>query len=205
MRTAADVQAAFEFTGGRPCLDFVNTVDSRPTVRRIDLLRTYDDLIAWSRQAGILSGAEAARLSREAVRRPAGAAKVRREMVDLREALYRIFSRTASGRFPLRADLATYNRAVTATLARSEIARSRGEFVWRARDDRSALDPMAWTIVRSALDLLTSAEVRTLRECAANTCGWLFLDTSRNRTRRWCNMKVCGNRDKVRRFRARSR
>jgi predicted RNA-binding Zn ribbon-like protein len=64
---------------------------------------------------------------------------------------------------------------------------------------------MLWPVVRSAAELLTSDELGRVRECAADNCAWLFLDRSKNRSRRWCDMAVCGNRDKVRRFRQRSR
>jgi predicted RNA-binding Zn ribbon-like protein len=60
-----------------------------------------------------------------------------------------------------------------------------------------------WPVVQSAAEFLTSDDVRHLRACASPKCGWVFLDTSRNRRRRWCAMQVCGNRAKVRRFYAR--
>ena len=56
--------------------------------------------------------------------------------------------------------------------------------------------------VRAAVELLTSDAVEHIGRCADDSCGWLFLDTTRSRTRRWCDMKVCGNRNKVRRFRS---
>ena len=65
------------------------------------------------------------------------------------------------------------------------------------------LSPLA-PVIKSAVDLLTSGAIGRVRTCAADTCEWLFIDTTKNRTRRWCDMKVCGNRAKVRRFRSRS-
>ena len=47
---------------------------------------------------------------------------------------------------------------------------------------------------------LTSEELDQVRECAGNTCGWLFVDMSRNHSRHWCDMRDCGNRAKVRRY-----
>jgi predicted RNA-binding Zn ribbon-like protein len=58
---------------------------------------------------------------------------------------------------------------------------------------------MLWPIASSAADLLTSERLKKVRLCEAKTCTWLFLDESRNHSRRWCDMKVCGNREKARR------
>jgi predicted RNA-binding Zn ribbon-like protein len=74
--------------------------------------------------------------------------------------------------------------------------RDRVEWAWSGE---RLLDDVAWRVARSAADLLTTADLALVRECAADTCGWLFLDRSRNRSRRWCDMNVGGNRAKVRR------
>ncbi|MBI4413448.1 MAG: CGNR zinc finger domain-containing protein, partial [candidate division NC10 bacterium] len=72
-------------------------------------------------------------------------------------------------------------------------------FAWRWTGDGQRLDRMLWAVTRSAADLLTSGELAAVRECEAETCAWLFMDRSRNRSRRWCDMKACGNRAKARR------
>jgi predicted RNA-binding Zn ribbon-like protein len=96
------------------------------------------------------------------------------------------------------------NKSLGEALSRSQVVRKNGGFSWELRASQGDLDQMLWPVARSALDLLVSTELDTVRECAADDCAWLFLDESRNGSRRWCDMKVCGNRSKIRRFRKRA-
>jgi predicted RNA-binding Zn ribbon-like protein len=117
--------------------------------------------------------------------------------------LYRLFAAVAAGTRPRPEDLEVLNDHVPAAFARAHLAAANHRFVLKA--DAAADDlasPLA-PVIQSAIELLTSPDVDRLRSCAADTCEWLFLDTTKNRTRRWCDMKVCGNRAKVRRFRER--
>jgi predicted RNA-binding Zn ribbon-like protein len=75
----------------------------------------------------------------------------------------------------------------------------RSGFRWRFSHEESDLAPMLAPVLRSVAELLTSEDLDRVRECDSGTCFWLFLDTSKNGTRRWCDMKVCGNREKARR------
>jgi predicted RNA-binding Zn ribbon-like protein len=91
-------------------------------------------------------------------------------------------------------------------LANSKLAPQGQRLTWIDGGRAGLLDDALWAVARSAADLLISeTTLAHLRECAAETCGWLFLDRSKNGSRRWCDMKVCGNRAKVRRFRRRAR
>ena len=72
-------------------------------------------------------------------------------------------------------------------------------------DSEAALDRMLWSIAHSGAELLTTGDLSRLRECGGEECGWLFEDTSRNRSRQWCDMQDCGNLAKVRRYRTRLR
>ena len=105
---------------------------------------------------------------------------------------------------PVRA-LDDLNEALTVTLGRTRIVRRGPGFVWEWKTGHDALDRLLWPVIRSAAEVLTSADVAAVRACAAPACGRLFLDGSRNGTRRWCDMAVCGNRAKVRRHYARRR
>ncbi len=198
-------ECRFELSGGRLCLDFANTVSWRGSARPIERLGHYRDLVAWSRRAGLVHDGEAARLVRAAARRPAAAARVLRQALRLREATYRIFSATAGGRRPARADLAVLNAALARALRRLRIAPLAGAFDWRWEADGAALDRMLWPVAWSAAGLLRAEARQAVRACAAPDCGWLFLDTTRNRSRRWCDMRICGNRAKARRHYARER
>lgn len=196
-------ESVFELTGGHPALDLTNTVDNRPVARRKDSLNCCADLISWSRQAGLLSPRQAGHLSRRARRAPAKARTVLRRAVALREALYETLSARAGGSSPPPEALRCINSLLPALLKRSRVVRKGKGFEWEFSGSAAGLDRLLWSISRAVAELLTSEELPLVRECAAGDCGWLFLDRSRNRSRRWCEMRVCGNRDKVRRFRQR--
>ena len=195
---------AFDLTGGRLCLDFANTLEDRPASEPRELLRTYPDLVAWSRQTELLRENEARRLLSAARQRPDEAAAVLERAIALREAIYRIFSAVAAGQSPADADLVTLSEAVAQAWSQAKIVQSSDGFGWDwAHKER--LDRVLWPVARSAAELLTSQELPSLRLCPAHDCEWLFIDNSRNQSRRWCNMQVCGNRAKARRFHQRRR
>jgi predicted RNA-binding Zn ribbon-like protein len=199
MSAANAPEYVFELSGGALCLDFANTVSGRNTGAPVDHFRRYADLVAWARQAGLLAERQAAELDRRGEARPAEAGAALAEAVALREALFRLFAAVAGGGAPAADDLAAVNRRLPRALARQRIAPSADGFAWSWRDAADALDPMLDPVLRSAADLLTGSELGALRECASDACRWLFLDRSRNQSRRWCDMKVCGNRAKARR------
>jgi predicted RNA-binding Zn ribbon-like protein len=198
-------EPVFELSGGHPALDFTNTVDNRPSPRRKELLTSWGDLIAWARQARLLSSAQAQQLSRRAQEAPAQARAFLRDAVKLREALYQTLSARAAGAPAPPAALQQINSVLPAVLKRSRIVRKGDGFEWEFSGGAGEFDRLLWTVGRTIVELLTSEELSLVRECAANECGWLFLDLSRNHSRRWCNMRICGNRDKVRRFRRKAR
>ena len=191
-------ERAFVLTGGALCLDFANTLGDRPRCHE-ERLGDYQDLLAWARQAGALppSGAEA--LGREARRRPSLARIAFEGAVLLRERLYAIFAALARGRPPPRGELEGLNRTLAGALGRLRVVRRRDGFGWSWAEGTPSLERMLWPVARSAADLLTSEEAGLLRECASDDCSWLFVDRSRTRRRRWCNMLTCGNRNKARR------
>ena len=194
--------SAFEFTGNHRCLDFTNTVNERTGTPR-ELLNSYDDLVRWSQEAGILSEDEAQRLRGEATRRPEEAEQVLQQAIELREAMYRIFSAPISDTEAHEDDLATLNTMLTKAMARASVpSDGKQGFVWdwNGGHEHVALDRMLWSIARSMAELLTSDALEFVRMCAAHDCGWLFLDTSKNHSRRWCDMKGCGNRAKARKY-----
>ena len=188
----------FDLTpSGHVGLDLVNAIDWRTSDRPKELLTSYADLVRWGLHTGLLSEQEAGALRRGAGRRPAEAEDVLSRAVALREALYRIFSAHRSGSSVRAADLERLNGELHGGLSRMRVARAGGGFAWEWRDAKSALDVMLWKTARAACELLISPELGLVRECAGEGCGWLFLDTSRNGRRRWCDMAVCGNRSKA--------
>jgi predicted RNA-binding Zn ribbon-like protein len=183
----------FDRCAGHVALDFANAMGGRHTDAPVDYLPSYRQLLEFARQCELLPAAQLAHLARRAAEDPAGAAAALRRAVELRETLYRLFAATARGRMPDAGDLALLNRAV----GRMQIGR---DFEWQWAAGPDSLDAMLGPIVRAALDLLMSKRRERVRVCAADDCVWVFLDTSKNRSRRWCDMKQCGNRNKVRRF-----
>jgi predicted RNA-binding Zn ribbon-like protein len=204
---AGDVQTQWHFHigYGALCLDFANTVSWRGSGEPADRLPTYGELVRFFLQSGLLSEVDAGRLQREAVRRPEAATRILRRAVELREALYRTFSGLAAGRPPRAPDLAILNDALPAALAHLRVSSDRGRFGWTWGGDAVALDRLLWPVTRDAAVFLTSTDFSRLRTCGNPRCRWVFLDTTKSGTRRWCSMAVCGNRAKLRRFRQRGR
>jgi predicted RNA-binding Zn ribbon-like protein len=199
----------FDLDAGRLCLDFVNTHSQRTG----EHLHTYADLLAFAHQSGLLPQAEADRLRRQAARQPNDAQALLTRAHALRAALFGIFSAVAAGREPPEADLDAFNFALATTLPHARVrpagrasATPDPAFVWDWAGGRAAgLEAPLWEVVRSAADLLTSPDLHKVRECGGPDCLWLFLDTSKNRSRQWCSMQSCGNREKARRHYARVR
>jgi predicted RNA-binding Zn ribbon-like protein len=191
--------SVFELTGNRLCLDFVNTLNDRLADSPRELLNNYADLVLWSQEAQIVTGNDAQQLLAEAARHPRDASAVLERAIVLREAIYHIFLATADHKSPAETDLSLLNAAVAEAMTHACIVPKTEGFSWDWTDKEKALDRMLWQVARSAADLLTSDELDAVRVCAAEDCDWLFLDTSKNHSRRWCDMKSCGNRAKARR------
>jgi predicted RNA-binding Zn ribbon-like protein len=191
---------SLDLLGGRLCLDFVNTVDWRGRAKPREFLESYPDLLSWAQHVGILSRSEAKVLLRKAAKRPKETRTVVEKAWNLREVLYRIFLACTEGAAASINDLSIFNEVLSQTMAQSRIVESEDGFLWDTDGRHDELDWFLSPIVRSAADLLVSAEIRRVKSCADMECGWLFLDVSRNRSRKWCDMSDCGNRAKASRF-----
>lgn len=179
-----DDTLTFAFVSGHPVLDFVGTVPKRRT-RQLDQLRGPADLDRWVTEAGVSSA-------------PVGAGEPEFEAaLRFREAAYRIALAVIEGR-PLAAqDCGTVNEFASRPALRLSLTPDRGS---SSRGD-------AWMalaeLARGAVELFAGGSAERIRECAYEDCTRLYLDTSLGGTRRWCDMKQCGNRAKVAEFRAR--
>ena len=205
MDKAGTDAGSLKLSGERSSLDFANTADWHASDHPVESLTSYSDLVAWSQRVGILTDHQAQRLLKKAARRPGDATAVLERAIALREAIYQIFSAISHGRPPPAADLATFNAELSRVLAQSRIVSTAEGFAWDWAGAEDALDWMLWPVVHDAAGLLTSEELDRVGQCADDRCGWLFLDTSRNRSRRWCSMEDCGNRAKARRHYERKR
>jgi predicted RNA-binding Zn ribbon-like protein len=198
----------FELTAGILCLDFVNTLDDRPSDQPKELLAQYSDLVRFVEDTGIVTVRQADHLIERADARPDDAQQALDSAIVLREALYGIFWAAAHRRKIPPPAIANLNKFVGEAGRHSVLVQTNGYFVWQFDDhahSEPALDTILWPIVRSAADLLVSDHLPFVRACSSKTCQWLFVDTSKNHRRRWCNMRLCGNRAKVRRFYARQK
>ena len=151
-------------------------------------------------------GDEAEHLLRDAAHSPAEATMTFERAIVLREAMYRIFSSLAHSTFPEITDLDTLKAVFVEAMGHAQLIPAAHGFRWDWAERKNALDQMLWPVVRSAVDLLTSEEMKKVKECpGVGDCGWLFLDTSKNGSRQWCSMEGCGSRAKMRRQYARNR
>lgn len=195
---------AFDLSGGRSCLDFANTLEDRLGEPR-DRLATFEDLVSWAGEAGLMDEGTRKELRKEAVEHPREAEGVLRAARDLRETLYAIFSSVAAGEAPAEQAVARLNQALAEAMEVFRLAPAGPGLEWCWTLSGAGLSGILASLVRDAAELLTSPEVGRIRECGSETCAWLFLDQSRNRSRRWCDMSTCGNRAKARRHYERSR
>jgi predicted RNA-binding Zn ribbon-like protein len=199
-----------DLCGGHPALDFVNSLDNRfrddgPT----ELLTDYAALLGFACDTGLLDERQARRLA-DCVS-GAAAARALRTARELREALAAALYAHAAGSTPPPSVLATLERYFHAASRHRELrwepAAGKPARGGRPHWDRNRFGTRAelpvWLLAQAAAQLILSEGLPRVRACAADNCRWLFLDTSRNHTRRWCKMQVCGNRMKARRFQAR--
>jgi len=186
-------------SGNWLCLDFTHTLDGRYDAHPRELLNDYSSLVSWGQYVHILKDDETGSLREEATSHPVEASAALERAIVLREALYRLFLAIAEDRSPQEADLAALNAELSEALSHARIVPADHGFVWDWAGREVDLNSMLWQVARSAADLLTAEELDDVQACAAEDCRWLFVDTSKNRSRRWCDMKTCGNRSKARR------
>lgn len=199
MATAEQIRQIEETSlhGGHLALDFVNTVDWRLTSERVDLVADHELLCRWARRLGVLSEKEFGALMRESRRHPRKAQAAVEYAVEVRETLYRIVAAVADERPPAPEDLQALNAVYADAVAHAQLVASDDGFAWSWEDAdpwRRVVGPVAV----AAMELL-SADLVRIKQCHDEGCGWVFLDMSKNVSRRWCSMQGCGTRAKMRR------
>jgi predicted RNA-binding Zn ribbon-like protein len=191
--------ARFDLVAGGLCLDFVNTLDDRFTSEPKELLGTYLDLARFGEDTGILSASEVDRLFARSQLSPEEAQSALAAAVEMREAMYAVFWAKVNKKPAPRGELIKLNQFVQQAARHAQLVEVGGRFEWKFEEALN-FDAPLWPIARSAAELLASDQLALVRPCAAANCLWLFLDTSKNHRRRWCDMTKCGNRAKFRRF-----
>jgi predicted RNA-binding Zn ribbon-like protein len=177
--------------GGRLCLDFVNTTGDRASSAPRERLTHYADLLTWNERAGILDPRAAGRLRRAASRRRDHAAGALTRARKLREDLYELLSAFVDGRRPITSLVERLAEHWRVAHRNQHLILGQSGLELRIVANESELRDLTSPIVADAVDLLTSDQLTLVRRCAE--CDWLFLDTSKNGTRRWCK-STCGNR-----------
>ena len=187
------------------CLDFANTLDWHASNRPQETLHAYEDFLGWVQARGVISQDQVDALARRARREPQAAAAVYRRATALREAIYRIFVGRIAGTVPTTGDVGLLNEELQRALPHYRVQFGTDGPTWSLDAQGVDFDLPLWAIVQSAAELLLSDALRDrVGQCAdPEGCGWLFLDLSKNRSRRWCSIQDCGNRAKQRRLHAR--
>jgi predicted RNA-binding Zn ribbon-like protein len=187
--------------GGDPALDFVNSAHGEGGPQLVDCLGSYDDLVAWAHHAGMIDGSAAERLMGEARRRVPEAHKIHRRSLFVRGELERFFRAIATGAPPPRDAVRHLGDAYAEALAHAELTHEDGRLVWSWPEARD-LGVVLWPTIHSATELATSGWLNRVKVCAG--CPWLFIDSSKNRSRRWCAMEDgCGSEAKMKNYVAR--
>ena len=186
--------------GGRLCLDFVNTIDPRQAREGRDYLANYDDVLDWFEIMDVALPRSISWLRKTAKVAANEAVVAHRQAVAMREATFSLLNTSRLGGDVRRSDLAKLNDALGESIGHRVLAvagRGGVREEWRTSD---SLAQVLWPVAIDTWDLLTEPELALVRQCPldAGGCGWLFLDTSRAGNRRWCDMRTCGNRAKVR-------
>ena len=191
---------AFDLDAGALCLDFANTAEWHASERPTERLNDISDLIAWGVATGVLLEEQALEAAAWAESRPEATGVAFEWALWLREVVYRIFREIAQGQAAASEDVSRLNDVLVEAMAQSRIVQSEDGFEWSWAGDVPGAALVTWSVARSAAELLTSKQLDRVRQCADDRgCGYLFIDTSRNRSRRWCSMKSCGNRAKAKR------
>ena len=189
----------FRFIANELSLDFANTLGFILGASPREKISSYADLARWSEEAGLTSAEATARLLDRAAREPAAADSVLERARRLRASVYSIFAALAGETPPPQKDLDRLNEELARAMGKAEIFLEDGEMRWGWR--QIELDTVLSHVARAAARLLVTGEPKRIRRCSDDVCGWLFYDTSKNRNRRWCDMRDCGNLAKARRFR----
>jgi predicted RNA-binding Zn ribbon-like protein len=191
----------FQLIAGHPALDFVNTLDWR--FRQSgpeELVNNYDQLLRFMEEAELLTPKQARQLQR-ATGGSAGRHALE-QCLELREAIAQVLYAKLDGDSPLPASVKTLERCFKAARSCQQLRWKKTGLAWKWPEIETETEFPLWLLSSSAAGLMLSEDARKVRACDSSECRWLFMDTSKNHTRRWCDMKICGNRMKARRFKA---
>jgi predicted RNA-binding Zn ribbon-like protein len=186
----------FSRIGGHVALDFLNTVEWRlDSQRAIEDLPDYESVLTWAQQCGILTDTETAHIQRLASAQPRLGAAAHRRFLQLRESAYEALVHDSPDA------VEELTSAYRTTLHKAHLRHDGSSWAWSERS--ITLQTPHDRVTRHVIALLTSPHLGQLHQCEDAACGWVYLDTSPRRNRRWCSAADCGNRNRARRYYAR--
>ena len=188
----------YKLIGGKLCFDFTNTVSWRELEHPHEWLDSIDNLASWAQMAEILSTKEARNLKRLLFDQNEDGIKKLQQLKDTREIIYNIFNCVIHQTSPSEKDMKNINRLVKKAMSHLELVPSPDGFELAWQIDLSGMDKIHYSTIRSAVQVLTTKDLTRIKKCPS--CQWLYLDMSKNKSRRWCTMEDCGNRHKVNAF-----
>src|SRR6476469_7848589 len=180
--------------GGVQPFHLINTVYAC----RGENLHEYADVLTWCAKVDLLKKEDLKALKQAADEHPIAAQKAFQKIIDVRALLYQFFSAVAADDKPTVTQLLpAFNKQLQEALLHFAWMPSKQGLQFMQEDVTSLLRPL-WLVVKSAHDILLSENSARIKECPR--CGWIFLDTTKNGKRRWCNPQDCGSVEKARRY-----
>lgn len=196
----------YDFDAGDLSLDFANTKNWHASAHPVEELKNYSDLLDWGQQAGLLTSELATTLKNSSDGQSKESDRSYEFAIQVREAIYRIFSHHYDGLPVPESDLALLNTVLRQAMDHMHLAPQGSDIRWQWMPGIDGANLIVWNVARAAAELLTSDKSARVRECEDDRgCGYLFVDTTKNHSRRWCSMESCGNRAKARRHYSRVR
>ncbi len=178
-------------------VEFANTLAWRGSVPD-ESLHSMADLLAWLSANKAVPPSAISELGKSFEAHPQQSRVVFGDVIEIRESIHRLLSRIASSSPIANEDFHRLNKALGDSAPRTFLERTNGAFGWRIETKPTAAGILA-AVLWSAADILVGPDSARVRECANDRCLWLFLDDSKNGSRRWCSMQACGNRAKAHR------
>jgi len=191
------------FLGGNLSLDFVNTVHDRHEAPLRDLLQNYLDLVTWVYFADAINNSQKERLLQIGLERLQEANQIYDDSLNLRELLYDFIINMMNQVEVSPGNMQSINQWISKIFSNMKLAQLGNFFILDWKEENFGLESVLWPIIRAFTDLVTSEDTNHIKECS--NCGYLFVDSSKNKSRRWCSMEICGNREKARRHAKKTR
>jgi predicted RNA-binding Zn ribbon-like protein len=197
--------ATLVLVGGELAFDLANTSSGRGSSDFHEHLRMPSDVANWAEHAHLLLPEDAEWL-KAATHADVGLGEhLLRSLTMLREDIYEVGSELAAGRSPAIAPVDRIRAVYARCLDRAHLSPFSANFAWTWSTRSAPVESVLGPVSLSALTILMQADLTRVKQCQGDKCGWLFLDTTKNKSRRWCEMEVCGNRAKQKRLAKRVR